>query len=88
VGLDAVHREDAIGTGGVEVEIERHAVGSSCNDNCFHRRSNLSANGGFCNAVVAQYLALSIGRGATVRTHGRHDEWRHAKGAESSDDPD
>ena len=74
VRLDPVDGEDAIGAGGVQVEVQRHAVGGGGDDLGRHRRPHLGADGLLRDPEVGEHRPLTLGSGPAVAAHRRHDE--------------
>ena len=83
--LDPVDRQDAVGAGGVDVEVQRAAVGVVGDDDGLHRRADLAVEGVGRHPELGQRRQLALGGGAAVAAHRRDDERRRAEVAQPGD---
>jgi hypothetical protein len=74
VGLHAAYHHDAVGLGGVLVQVDRLALGGRDDDDGLHAGLDGYAHGLFGDAVAGEHLQLALGGGSAVAAHGREDE--------------
>ena len=79
VGLNAIHRQNSISSGGKTIKINRHPTGRTRDFECFHRGANLSTDGFWRHAERGQHFNLPVGGAATVAPHRRHNKWLGSK---------